>query len=111
MNREEEIIQSKCVMWYDQDYPHDRGCLFHVDNNSWNSIIGSKKKALGVRAGVSDLILILEYKVVFIEIKTRTGEQSDEQKRFQNLVLLRGHEYYIVRSLEEFQTLIITLYG
>jgi len=111
MKREEEILQGKMVMWYDQEYPTKRGTLFHVDNNSWNSIIGSKKKALGVRAGVSDLILVMDQKVVFIEVKTDTGEQSEHQEKFQKMVFILGHEYYIVRTLDQFQALIITLYG
>ena len=77
--------------------------LFHVDNNSWNAVIGARKKALGVNAGVSDFILITFLAVVFIEMKTDEGEQSDEQVDFQRKVNERNHEYVIIRSETEFR--------
>lgn len=106
MNREEEVIQSKCVIWFWNEFPKARQMLHHNDNNSWNAIIGAKKKALGVVKGVADLELILFGEVVFIEIKTLTGAQSPEQLDFEDRVTERGHEYVIIRSVEEFKTFI-----
>jgi len=81
--------------------------LFHVDNNSWNAIVGAKKKALGVVSGVSDLIFIVDSAVIFIEMKIPGGTQSSEQMDFEMKVNVRAHEYVIIYSFEEFKKFII----
>ena len=106
MKKEEEILQVKCYLWFHNTFPLWRKMLFHVDNNSWNAVIGAKKKALGVNSGVSDFVLILFAEVVWIEMKTLDGEQSEEQKDFQSKVEKRGHKYVIIRTLEIFQDFI-----
>ena len=103
MNKKEEVLQANCYRWFHNTFPLWRKMLFHVDNNSWNAVIGARKKALGVKAGVSDFILITFLAVVFIEMKTDEGEQSDEQVDFQRKVNERNHEYVIIRSETEFR--------
>ena len=102
MTRQEEILQAKCYLWFHNTFPLWRKMLFHVDNNSWNAVIGAKKKSLGVNAGVSDFVLILFAEVIWIEMKTLDGEQNDEQKIFQEKVEKRGHKYIILRDFENF---------
>ena len=103
----EEQLQSKCTTWFWNTYPSHRRMLFHVDNNSWNNIIGAKKKALGVCAGVSDLVLVLSKgRVVFLETKIPGGTQSQEQKDFEHKLYDRNHLYFIYTSFEEFKNLI-----
>ncbi len=106
MTREEDKLQSDCYRWFHNTFPLWRKMLFHVDNNSWNAVIGARKKALGVNAGVSDLVLILWCEVIWIEMKTPKGEQDEEQKIFQARVEARMHKYVIIRTLEEFQRFI-----
>ncbi len=103
---EEEKLQSKCYLWFHNEIINERKMLFHVDNNSWNATIGAKKKALGVNPGVSDFVLILFGEVVFIEMKTPTGMQDIEQKKFQKMVEERGHRYVIIRTFERFKEFI-----
>lgn len=104
----EEQLQSQCAIWFWNTFPDYRRMLFHVDNNSQNSIVGARKKALGVCSGPSDFILVLSLgKVVFIEMKTEVGSQSIEQKEFQSKVEARGHEYKIIRNLEGFRRFIL----
>lgn len=103
MTKQEEILQAKCYLWFHNTFPLWRKMLFHVDNNSWNAVIGAKKKALGVNSGVSDFVLILFAEVIWIEMKTPDGEQSEEQKDFQRKVEQRGHKYIILRTEEEFK--------
>jgi hypothetical protein len=102
----EEQLHTECYRWFWNEYPNQRGLLFHVDNNSYNSVIGARKKALGVVSGVSDLILVLPRRVVFIELKVPGGKQSDAQVEFERNVGNRGHEYYLVYSLIEFKQII-----
>ena len=58
-------------------------------------------KAMGLRSGVSDLVVLLPGRVVFMEVKTATGRQSDAQRDFQALVTALGHQYAVVRSVED----------
>ena len=106
----EQQLHTACYTWFHNTYHAERGMLHHNNNNSVNSIAGNKMKAMGVVPGVSDFELILKNGVVaFIEMKTRTGVLADEQKRFSAMIVLRGHLYFVVRTLEEFQKLIKTL--
>jgi hypothetical protein len=61
---------------------------------------------MGVRNGVSDLVIVLNSKVLFIELKDGNNQQSDHQKDFQKRIEVLGHEYHLIRSLEQFQKLI-----
>lgn len=79
--------------------------IFSVPNEAtWNN---NNFKALGVRKGVSDLVIVME-KVIFIEMKDPKGSQSDEQIDFEQVVKDLNHNYYVIRSLEEFKQLIWT---
>lgn len=59
----------------------------------------------GVLAGVSDLILVQD-EIIYVEVKTHNGTQSKNQKEFQKRVEALGHKYKIVRSLEQFKSII-----
>jgi hypothetical protein len=107
----EEQLHTDCVRWFWNTYPSQRGMLFHVDNNSYNSVIGARKKALGVVPGVSDLILVLRRRVLFIELKIPGGKQSDAQIEFDYAVGNRGHEYVLAYSLQEFKQIIYGALG
>lgn len=56
----------------------------------------------GLPEGFPDLLL-LDYggKVIFCEVKTPTGKQKDDQKRFQEIVESRGFIYIIARCVED----------
>lgn len=107
----ELVTQSRCFLWFWNNYPEHRKMLFHVQNKARNAIEGNKFKALGVVKGVSDFILVTAGAVHFIEGKTLTGRQSPDQVDFQNKVTERGHHYHIYRTESEFKTLVISLLG
>lgn len=65
-----------------------------------------KMRSTGMTAGVSDSIVILPNKTIYVEFKTDIGRQSEKQKEFQQIVTDLGHEYYIVRSIEQFKEII-----
>jgi hypothetical protein len=54
------------------------------------------------------LVATIARRVVWVEVKTPTGRQSPKQVAFQKMIEEMGFEYYIVRSLEEFQRLVLT---
>lgn len=106
----EEQLQAECYRWFWNKFIEERQMLFHVDNNSYNGIIGNRKKSLGVVKGISDFIFILPNgRTAFIEMKTEKGYQKPEQREFMHKVCERGHEYYICRSVDQFKTLILKL--
>lgn len=52
--------------------------------------------------GVADLVVFMpQGRTVWLEVKTPTGTQSKHQKAFQNKLSGLGHEYYVVRSVED----------
>lgn len=63
MAQSEAAFQQECVIWFHNTYPNLRGLLFMVNNNSSSKREGAFKKALGLVAGVSDLIFLYECKI------------------------------------------------
>lgn len=74
--------------------------------NKATSLSIDKMKAMGMVNGVSDTIVVLPNKTMFCEFKVQDGRQSDKQKEFQQIVTDLGHEYHVVRSLEQFKKII-----
>ena len=103
----EDQLHASIFQWHWNNYPSQRGLLFHVNNKARNAIEGNKFKAMGVIAGVSDLIYLKPGgKPIFIELKTDAGIQSHEQKKWEIVVTNAGYEYIICRSLEDFKFLL-----
>jgi len=113
-------LQKQCVTWFRAQYPQYAMLLTHPINEGGKNtrITGAIHKGEGTVAGVPDLLLFIgsEYKfptsgnlemvVVFnglgIEMKTKSGKQTQEQKDFQKMFESASFKYVIVRSLDEF---------
>lgn len=109
----ESKIQSQAVRWFTNNYclkHHNPRCvIFAVPNEAtqnmpWAQLM--KFKATGLLAGVSDTIVLLPDKTLFVEFKTPAGRQSKSQKEFQKRVEALGFSYHIVRSVVEFKSVI-----
>ena len=61
----------------------------------------SKFKKMGLRSGVSDLIICKNGKVYFLEVKTPKGKISENQNQFRNEAIFAKCEYAIVRSFDD----------
>lgn len=105
----EDKIQSDCYVWFHNTYPNLRGLLCYNLNNSKNRIDGARNKAKGLIAGRSDMVLYYQSNAFMIEFKTSDGLQSVGQKKWEALVTSQGFQYHIIRSLEEFKSLILML--
>ena len=56
---------------------------------------------LGVYPGISDLTAIKDGRVVFIEVKTNRGQQSEKQLLFEDGIRTHGGEYIVARSVDD----------
>lgn len=98
----EDQLQAQIFQWHWNNVPQERGLLFHCQQKARNAIEGNRFKAMGVVAGVSDLIYLRPGgKPVLMELKTDSGSQSQIQKEWQAKVEAVGYQYVIIRSLEE----------
>ena len=107
----ESQIQKDCVVWFRHRYESIEPLFFSVANggarNAWTSKI---MKDEGVRAGVSDLILLIPrhgFAALLVEMKTPDGKQSDSQKTFEKLATQYRYKYVVVRDLTTFQQLML----
>lgn len=104
----ENILQAKIYQWFNNNYclnHHEPRCLiFAVPNGGTRNIREAMTfKSTGTLAGVSDLIIVMDKKVIFVEVKYGKGKQSEGQKDFQKRVEALGFEYWLVYSFEDFQ--------
>ena len=106
MRHEEDSLQIACVRWFDLQYHWLSWALFHVPNGgSRNRIEAAKFKAMGVRPGVPDLILILPrggYHYLALELKVGKNKQTENQKWYQSKMTENGGKYVVIRSLDDF---------
>jgi Holliday junction resolvase-like predicted endonuclease len=58
-------------------------------------------QGLGAYKGITDLIAAKNSRIVFIELKTKTGKQSDYQKQFQADLEAAGGEYILCRGIDD----------
>lgn len=79
------------------------GCIWwHTPNGGkMDERRGWWLKQLGVRAGVSDFILIHRGRLLCLEIKTAKGRQSEDQREFQADAEAAGASYAVARSSAE----------
>lgn len=97
----ESQIQIQMVKWFRLQYP--RYIIAAIPNGGQRSALEAKiMKGEGVLAGFSDLIIIANGNVLFVEVKTKSGYQSDLQAKFQSDVERLGFQYSICRSLDDF---------
>lgn len=109
----EEQLQSTCATWFWNEFPEERLCWHHNDNNSWNAVIGAKKKALGVVKGVWDFEWLTPADVlVWIEFKVGKNVLTEKQIEFREKMIKRGCLCFIVYDeVEQFKKLIWQIIG
>ena len=59
------------------------------------------QKGLGCQKGIADLSCTRGGRTVWVEIKTATGAQSDDQRDFEREIITHGGEYHVLRSVED----------
>ena len=96
---DESLLQAQIV----KELRHRGIMVFMVGNDSpaGDAVKAGRMIALGLLPGVSDLIVVLQARCVFLELKTPTGRLSEAQVKFQEKVEALGHQYAVARSLQE----------
>lgn len=108
--KSEAKIQQEIVVWFRNNYQRkgvDKGIIFSVPNERAGGFIAMKDLLLtGLLSGVSDLIVVMKNRVIFVEVKNEIGKQSENQKHFEKQVKKLGHEYFLVRNLKNFMDIL-----
>ena len=106
----EDSLQKACVAWFDYTHKALSPYLHHSPNGGLrNAAEAAKFKAMGVRAGFPDLVLLVPRgKCPFLAIELKYGRngQSERQKAYQKALEAVGARYVVCKSLEEFQKII-----
>lgn len=106
----EKQLQQKIVMKFSQTYPEKEGQLFSVRNTTFSGKDGATQKAMGMKAGVSDLIYFDNGDLVGIEIKFpgKAHERSHiiKQITWGETIEANGGEYFIATSISGFMSII-----
>lgn len=107
----ESKIQQEIVIYFKNNYclknHNPRYAIFSIPNESSNKKEMMFKKSIGLLSGASDLIVLMQNRCIFVEVKNENGRQSDNQKEFEARVKELGFEYYIVRSLQDFKKVVL----
>lgn len=105
----ESRLQQQCVKWYNLQYPELYYSLWSTPNEQKRSYTNANRlKAQGLTSGISDLILCVQGKTYFIELKNPngTGRQTKSQREFQEHITSQGFDYYLIDNFEAFRELI-----
>jgi hypothetical protein len=102
-----------CWQWKCQAHP--TLLMFHVANERKAKVqYHVKLKRMGVLGGVADFLAFPDNgRKIAIELKDDEGDQDEDQIKFQGRWEHTGGAYFVVRTLEEFQSVVngITLFG
>lgn len=128
--KSESKLQSDCFVWFNNNYclkNHNPRCyIFSVPGEMAMQArammvangMSSKKadtitaqlinnaKNTGFRTGVSDLIIISNTGVWFVELKCEGNYQQQNQKDFEKIVKDLNQNYYVIKSLDEFKNIV-----
>jgi hypothetical protein len=102
MQKSEGKIQQEIVMYFRNKNLNNNRLIFSVPNERSNAKEQIRMVATGLYSGVSDLIVVTEKNITFVEVKDAVGVQSQRQKEFETKIKDLGYKYYLVRSLEDF---------
>ena len=100
-NRPEEALQRSVAQYLDLALPED-AVWFHPPNGGARSKAEAGIfKAMGVKAGVPDIIIIWRARVFAIELKGERGKLSSAQKEMQFRFRMADARVSTARTIEE----------
>jgi hypothetical protein len=106
----ESKLQSKMAVEFSQQRPKEKGLLWSTRNTTLSVKDGQKQKAMGMIAGVSDLIYFKVGCLIGIEVKFPGKEHKFEhvlqQYNWGTKITSEGGKWYIVTSVAGFWAII-----
>lgn len=100
-NRAEETIHRAICAFLDLALPEDAAYFHPANGGSRNAIEAKKLKAMGVKAGVFDLVIVWRGRVFMLEVKSPSGVLSAAQHRWGKTLDNCGVPHRVVRSVNE----------
>jgi len=104
----EELLQMDVVSYLEMIKNRYSFDFFYVPNEAAgkiNSPAGfsklNKLKKMGLRSGVSDIVIFKNGKIYFLELKDKKGRQSENQREFEICAIKQCCPYSVARSLED----------
>lgn len=110
MSRNQPELQvHKAIMAYlDQVLPKTVRAFHPANGGRRDAKTGAMLKALGVKAGVADIVLVRQGGVMaFLEVKAGKGSPSPAQRDWQDWCAENAVPYAIVRSIGDVQTVLL----
>lgn len=98
----EHTTQTAIVRYLETVLPNTYRVV-HVANNPRSRVSGALEKARGAKKGFPDLIIIgpADRGCAFLEVKKEGQYLRPEQKEWRDWLSGSGHEYAVVRSIED----------
>lgn len=104
MKHLESKLQIECVKWFRLQYPFLT--LFAIPNGGRRGIVEATiMKREGILSGVPDLFLakaVEQYHGLFIEMKSKNGKLSENQRKVRIDLLTNAYDVIIVNSFDSF---------
>lgn len=120
----ERILQKQCVRWFKINYPN---CVIHHSPNQFGRVNEGKERfskayaimqnhleEMGRLKGFPDLFIAeptAKHPGLYIEMKSKTGKISDEQKKVMMKLSERGYACYVAKDLDEFIEIVKGYFG
>lgn len=111
-------LQAQAYQWAHNTFPQIRGHLFAClnelkptkgESKQQHMIRISQAKAIGLRKGVLDLIVIMPTATYGFDIKIRPDKFSEEQLKFVEILRKCGGDGWEIESMEQFKSIFIQL--
>lgn len=102
MLKGEDKVQYEVVKWFKRAYPKYSKCIYHIPNGGRRSKSEAMKfKAIGVLAGVPDLIITLPHKYLYVELKDKGKKPSSTQVELHSIWEELGIPVFVFDNAEE----------
>jgi hypothetical protein len=111
MNSEKKL-QAELVLWFGQTYPDFKKLFFEVNNDTYSDNHRFSRKAMGMVAGVADMLLISPFtgRVLGIELKAKDSKHPSvkiqNQLNWGDELIKTGNSYIMSCDIEEIKDII-----
>ena len=95
----EHTLQLEIIAWFRNEFErHGKGLIIPIINEA-----SYKDKTFVIHKGASDLLIVINSKCLFVELKVGYNKQSLDQEVFESNINKLNHYYFVCRSLNGFK--------